>query len=61
MQTYTVIWTIEIDAPDASIAASVARDIQLDPHNLASVFDVWSEAGECERIDLIEPDGYTHS
>ena len=60
MKRYMVTWEIEIDAPDASIAASIARDIQLDPHSLAQTFDVaeiieeTNQSYSSERIDLAD-------
>lgn len=53
MKTYMVAWDIDIDADSPEEAARKAREIQLDPHSLATVFTVIDEAGVV-RIDLME-------
>lgn len=40
MKTYKVIWEIEIDATTALEAATIAREIQLDPESTATFFTV---------------------
>ena len=41
MKTYLVQWEIEIDADSPQQAARLAREIQLDPKNVADHFTVW--------------------
>ncbi len=40
---YVVTWKIEINATSPEVAAEMAREIQLDPDNIATVFEVWDE------------------
>lgn len=52
---FRVIWEIDIEAEGPREAAQQAREIQLIPGMLASVFDVWAyAAGKMHRIDLME-------
>lgn len=51
---YRVTWVIDIEAENALDAACYARDIQLDPNNTATVFDVSNSSGEVAAIDLGE-------
>ena len=46
MQEYKVTWTIEVSAESSVEAAEKAREIQLDPQTMATVFDV------TEKVDL---------
>ena len=40
MQSYSVTWQITLDADSPIHAAQLAREIQLDPASIATVFDV---------------------
>ena len=42
---YVVTWTIEIEATSPEAAAELARDIQLDPESIATVFEVREDLG----------------
>lgn len=54
MQTFNVIWEIEIDADTAEAAARQAREIQLDPENQSGYFTVVDEEGEISDVDVLE-------
>ena len=54
MPEYKVTWTIDIVAENAVEAARKAKEIQLDPENLAVVFDVTDERGDVETVDLLD-------
>lgn len=54
MPNYHLIWEIDLDAANPTEAAQKARDIQLDIHSTANVFDVVNEVGEMAHIDLQE-------
>jgi hypothetical protein len=56
-QTYTVFWSIDIDAEDSVEAARKALRIQRNPDSIATVFDVADEADNHVRVDLTELDG----
>lgn len=51
MNTYNVMWEIEVDAENPAEAARAALRHQ-QPGTSAVVFDVTDEAGETYRIDL---------
>jgi len=52
---FLVTWEIDIYAESAQEAAEIARDIQTDKSNEATVFEVKnSKTGEVETVDLIE-------
>jgi hypothetical protein len=52
MTQYLVVWEIELDAESPEDAAKQAREIQLDPANIADHFTVWEpETDE----DWVEP------
>lgn len=60
MPEYKVRWEIDVEADSPRQAAILARKIQLDPTNLATVYDVYNEdtlrkTGEAvgEEIDLL--------
>lgn len=55
-RTYRVEWSMEIDADSAEQAARRALEIHRDPASIATVFDVYDEGGDKERIDLLELD-----
>ncbi|HRO60530.1 MAG TPA: hypothetical protein PKZ27_03050 [Rhodocyclaceae bacterium] len=44
MSEYLVSWLINIDADTPEEAAAKAREIQLDPHSMATIFDVMPQA-----------------
>lgn len=50
MTLYTLAWVIDIEADTPEEAAVLAREIQLDPHNVARHF-YWRE-WEADGIDL---------
>ena len=52
MKGYTLYWKIEIDADSPREAARRARDIQLDPNNTATVFEVFEHDGDGEPINV---------
>ena len=54
MNTYTVTWTIELDAESAHAASVEALKVQRDPDSMATVFEVTDKNGEVETIDLID-------
>ena len=45
METYSVVWTINIEAPNAEKAAQRALEIQRNPESIATIFHV------CEDVD----------
>lgn len=49
---YTISWVIDVYATSALKAAEVARNYQLDPSSIATVFEVLAPSGECFVIDL---------
>lgn len=55
-KTYRVEWSMEIDADSPEEAARKALAIHRDPESVASVFDVYDEAGEVARVDILELD-----
>lgn len=57
--TYRVEWSMEIDADSPEEAARKALAIHRDPESVATVFDVYDEAGEVARVDLLELDEAT--
>jgi len=54
MASYTVIWTIDIEADDVEDAARQARAIQLDPESIATVFTVLNYNGADVTVDLAD-------
>ncbi len=44
MTFYKVVWEIELDADSPWEAAKLARDIQLDPESIATVFTISEQA-----------------
>lgn len=54
MHTYTVTWTISIDATTPEEAAKLALDIQRDPFSTATVFDVTDERETITQVDLFD-------
>lgn len=54
MVTYTLYWQIDIDADSPKEAAHKARDIQLDPTNTATVFEVFDPEGNQYFVDLLD-------
>jgi hypothetical protein len=56
MKTYSIKWTMEIDAGTPEEAARKALEIHRDPASIATVFDVYDEEGNCTRVDLLEQD-----
>lgn len=59
MPTYTITWTIDLEAEDPRRAIEQALQIQRDPRSQAVVFDVRQESGRKFRIDLADEDDYT--
>lgn len=53
-QEYKVTWEIELTAGSHREAAEQARTIQRNPLSWAVTFDVTDEAGETERVDLLD-------
>lgn len=54
MPNYHVVWEIDIEADSSIKAARQARAIQLDPQNIASVYDVYHRGQLVARADLHE-------
>jgi hypothetical protein len=54
VQTYRVVWEIDIEAENPRKAAEVARFFQTAPDTTATVFDVRGETGEFTRVDLLQ-------
>lgn len=54
MPTYHVTWEIDIEADSPEEAATVARYIQLDPENIATVFAV--DHGDTRTVVDVETD-----
>lgn len=50
MTHYQVRWEIDIEAESPESAALQAREIQLDPGSIATIFDIF-------QIDLLTPSG----
>ena len=51
MNTYRVIWEIDIDARNAPEAVAIAYQIQRDPESTATEFRVRDSSGSEVRID----------
>jgi hypothetical protein len=60
MPDYHITWTIELEADNPREAAKAARALLLDPHNIASVFDVREDriddTSTIYTIDALEDD-----
>ena len=54
MQTFHLVWEIDIDANSPREAAEKALAIQKCPDSIATVFQVIDERGESVRVDLLE-------
>ena len=54
MTTYSVNWSIDIEAESPVEAARQALEIHRDPNSTATVFDVYDKDGNHTRIDLLE-------
>ncbi len=54
VQTYRVVWEIDVEADGPKEAAEMARYFQTAPDTIATVFDVRDETGEITRVDLAE-------
>ena len=52
MVMYDVTWRIELDAEGPDDAAKKAREIQLDPDSLATVFEVRDENDNGFTVDV---------
>lgn len=57
MPNFHVTWEIDLEADSHEEAAKIARDIQLDPDSIATVFDVYEpfDRAPTRRIDLLNP------
>lgn len=53
MNSYRVVWEIDIEANSAKEAARIARNIQLNNASIATVFYVYENSGEREDVDLL--------
>jgi hypothetical protein len=53
METYRVVWEIDIDADSSEEAAETARQYQIATDTTATVFDVRDKAGKLTRVDLL--------
>lgn len=51
---YVVTWTIEIEATSPEVAAQMARDIQLDPDSIATVFEVRKDLGFFPKTVVVD-------
>lgn len=54
---YVVTWTIEIEATSPEVAAQMARDIQLDPDSIATVFEVCEDLGFFPKTVVVDLGG----
>jgi hypothetical protein len=54
VQTYRVIWEIDVEADSPKDAAELARNFQAAPDTIATIYDVRDEVGELSRVDLQE-------
>ena len=55
MKQFKITWVIDLDADTALDAASIAREIQMDPESLANCFDVTDrETGQVVNVDLLD-------
>lgn len=52
MKEYKVIWEIEVIASSPEHAANLAKEIQLDKENLASVFLIIDSDGNKTTVDI---------
>jgi len=43
MPGYRIVWAIDLDADSPEAAAKQARQIQLDPNSIATVFDCYEQ------------------
>ena len=50
-KTFHINWSIELDATNPMEAAKIAREIQLDPNSLATVFTIDDLKGQRVVID----------
>lgn len=51
---YIVTWTIEIEAVSHEVAAVLARDTQLDPDSIATVFEVREAFGISPKTVVVD-------
>ncbi|MHC4463632.1 MAG: hypothetical protein ACYS30_19710 [Planctomycetota bacterium] len=54
MQTYHVVWKIDVGADSPENAAAKALEIQRNPSSTATVFDVIDENDNSQTIDFLE-------
>lgn len=54
---YIVTWTIEIEATSPEVAAAIAREIQLDPESIATVFEVREDLGFFPKTVVVDLGG----
>lgn len=54
MKTFTVRWTIEIDAETPEEAAWKALEIQRDQDSLATAFNIYDKDGTHTYVDLLD-------
>lgn len=54
---YVVTWTIELEATSPEAAAELARDIQLDPDSIATVFEVREDSGFFPKTVVVDLGG----
>lgn len=59
-KTYHVTWEIDVSAASPEDAAEQARQIQLMPESMATVFDVADGEGNSKRVDLMETEGLNY-
>lgn len=52
MIKYDVVWNIELEADSPGEAAQIAREIQLDPDSMATVFEVIDEEDQIYTVDV---------
>ena len=55
-KVYRVTWTIDIEASSPEVAALEAREIQLRPDSIATIFECSSE-GATTTVDAAELEG----
>lgn len=54
MQTYRIVWEMELEADSAEEAAAKCLRIHRDPESIATVFRVTDESGLTLSVDLTE-------
>lgn len=59
MNSYSIVWEIDVKADTPEEAARKALAIQRNPESIATVFDVYDAEGVATRVDLLAIDEET--